>query len=200
MEPLRGGNLALTAPPAVAAIWNEAKVRRTPAEWALRWVWNRPEVTVVLSGMNREEQIQENLSIADSAHANSLTEDELALVGRAGRTYRELMKVACTGCGYCMPCPSNVTIPDCFDEYNAMHMFGALEETKFRYALRLSGELVDGQPNYASQCVRCGECLDKCPQQIPIPDMLAQVAAEMEGPELAERVATAQRLLRIMPE
>ena len=99
-----------------------------------------------------------------------------------------------------MPCPSNVTIPDCFDEYNAMHMFGPLEETKFRYALRLSGELVDGQPNYASQCIRCGECLDKCPQRIQIPDMLAQVAAEMEGPELAERVATAQRLLRIMPE
>ena len=81
MEPLRGGNLASTPPPAVATIWNEATVRRTPAEWALRWVWNRPEVTVVLSGMNRDEQIQENLSIADSAHANSLTEDR----ARTGR-------------------------------------------------------------------------------------------------------------------
>ena len=75
-----------------------------------------------------------------------------------------------------------------------------MEEAKFRYALRLSGELVDGQPGYASQCVQCGECLDKCPQQIPIPDMLAQVAAEMEGPELTERVATARRIFRIEPK
>ena len=73
-----------------------------------------------------------------------------------------------------------------------MHMFGPAEEAKFRYALRLSGELVDGRPGYASQCVQCGECLEKCPQQIQIPDMLAQVAAEMEGPELAERVAAAR--------
>ena len=201
MEPLRGGSLALpTPPPAVAAIWNQAKVRRTPAEWALRWVWNRPEVTVVLSGMNREEQVRENLSIASTAHANALTKEELELVERVARTYRELMKVGCTGCGYCMPCPSNVTIPLCFEEYNKMHMFGPREEGKFRYALRLSGELVDGQPGYASQCVQCGECLEKCPQQIQIPDMLAQVAAEMEGPELAERVATAQRIFRVEPK
>ena len=115
MEPLRGGNLGLpTPPPAVAAIWNEAKVRRTPAEWALRWVWNRPEVTVVLSGMNEEEQIQENLAIANTAHANALTEEELELVERVGRKYRELMKVGCTGCGYCMPCPSERDDSDLF--------------------------------------------------------------------------------------
>jgi uncharacterized protein len=201
MEPLRGGNLALTPPPpAVAAIWDEAKVRRTPAEWALRWVWNRPEVTVILSGMNREEQVRENLSIANTAHANSLTEEELELVTRAGRIYRELMKVGCTGCGYCMPCPSNVMIPLCFEEYNTMHMFGATEEGKFRYALRLSGELVDGHSSYASQCVQCGECLDKCPQEIPIPDKLAQVAAEMEGPELAARVAAVRQIFKIEPK
>jgi uncharacterized protein len=201
MEPLRGGNLGLPAPPpAVAAIWDEAKIRRTPAEWALRWVWNRPEVTVVLSGMNRLEQVQENLSIAGAAEANTLSEDDLALIRRAGRTYRELMKIGCTGCGYCMPCPANVTIPLCFEEYNTTHMFGGMQEGKFRYALRLSGELVDGQPGYASLCVRCGECLEKCPQKIPIPDMLAQVAAEMEDSELAERVAVAQRLFRVKPQ
>ena len=201
MEPLRGGNLGLpTPPPAVAAIWDQAKLRRTPAEWALRWVWNRPEVTVILSGMNRLEQVQENLSIASTAHANALTEDELLLIQRVGRTYRELMKVDCTGCGYCMPCPSNVTIPLCFEEYNSMHMFGTMEEGKFRYALRLSGELVDGQPGYASLCVRCGECIDKCPQKVPIPDMLAQVATEMEDPKLAERLAIVQQIFRIKPE
>ncbi len=200
MEPLRGGNLGKTTPPpAVAAIWNEAKVRRTPAEWALRWVWNRPEVTLVLSGMNREDHVRENLAIASVAHAHALTEDELALVERVGRTYRELMQVGCTGCGYCMPCPSQVMIPLCFEEYDTMHMFGAMEELKFIYAVRLCGELVDGQPGYASQCVQCGECLQKCPQQIPIPDMLARVAAEMEGPKLAERVAAARQIFRVEP-
>ena len=198
MEPLRGGNLARPTPPtAVAAIWDEAKVRRTPAEWALRWVWNRPEVTVVLSGMNEEAHIAENFAIASEAQANSLTPEELALVERVGRTYRELLKVGCTGCGYCMPCPSNVMIPLCFEEFNNMHLFGPEEAVKFRYALRMSGELVDGQPGYASQCVECGACLKKCPQHIQIPDKLAQLAAEMEGPDLMDRVAIARKIMKI---
>ena len=200
MEPLRGGSLASVVPPAAETIWNEAKVRRTPAEWALRWVWNRPEVTVVLSGMNDEAQIRENLLIADMARANTLTEEEMRLVKRVSQQYRELMKVGCTGCGYCMPCPSGVMIPMCFEEYNKMHMFGARQQVKFVYALRMSGTLVDGQPGYASQCTRCGACLDKCPQQIAIPDVLAQVATELEGPDLSERVAAAQTLFKIRPE
>jgi predicted aldo/keto reductase-like oxidoreductase len=197
MEPLRGGNLGVSTPPAVMAIWNEAKVRRTPAEWALRWIWNRPEVTVILSGMNEEAHIKENLSIANTARANTLTKEELDLVERAGRTYRELMQVGCTGCGYCMPCPSEVMIPICFEEYNRMYLFGAGEEVKSRYAVRMSGELADGRPGYASQCVACGECLDKCPQHILIPDMLAHVAEEMEGPKLTERLAAARLILKI---
>jgi len=198
MEPLRGGNLGLpTPPPAIAAIWNEAPVRRTPAEWALRWVWNRPEVTVVLSGLNDEAHIAENRTIASTAHPNSLSPEELARVTRAARTYRELVKVGCTGCGYCMPCPSNVMIPMCFEEYNKMHLFGPLEEVKFRYAFRMSGELVDGKSGYASQCVQCGACLEQCPQNIPIPDVLAQVASEMEGPDLMDRVEIARRIFKI---
>lgn len=194
MEPLRGGNLGLaTAPPAVGAIWNEAATRRTPAEWALRWVWNRREVTVVLSGMNEEAHIAENLAIADSVRADALTREELALVERVARKYRELMKVGCTGCGYCMPCPSDVSIPVCFETYNNMHMFGNQEAVKFSYAMRMSGILADGKPKFASQCVECGECLDKCPQRIPIPELLAQVAAEMEGPEMEQRLAVARK-------
>jgi predicted aldo/keto reductase-like oxidoreductase len=197
MEPLRGGNLGLaTPPPAVEEIWNEAKTRRTPAEWALRWVWNHPEVTVVLSGMNDEAHIAENLSIADNARADTLTGDELELVERVCRKYRELMVVGCTGCGYCMPCPSDVSIPVCFETYNKMHMFGEAEATKFSYAIRMSGILVDGKPKYASQCVECGECLEKCPQLIPIPDFLANVAAEMEGPEMEQRLALARKLFQ----
>ncbi|KAB0664035.1 aldo/keto reductase [Oryzomonas japonica] len=198
MEPLRGGNLGLpTPPPAVAAIWDEAKVRRPPVEWALRWVWNHPEVTLLLSGMNEERHIEENLAIADSALSGALTGEELALVDRAGRKYQELMKVGCTGCGYCMPCPAGVNIPGCFDVYNKMHLFGNTEEAKFMYSIRMSGDLLNDKPGFASQCIACGACLDKCPQQIPIPDILAQVVAEMEGPELQARVATAKRIFKV---
>jgi predicted aldo/keto reductase-like oxidoreductase len=200
MEPLRGGSLARVAPPAVEAIWKEAKVRRTPLEWALRWVWNRPEVTVLLSGMNEEAHIEQNLAIADTAHGNALSDEELRLVERVGRKYRDLMKVGCTGCGYCMPCASGVQIPSCFEEYNKMHMFGAAQEVKFIYAVRLSGILGDGQAGYASQCIRCGDCLEKCPQQIAIPDVLAQVAAELEGPDLPERLAAARSIFKIEPK
>jgi len=201
MEPLRGGNLGLpTPPPAVAAIWKEAAVRRTPAEWALRWVWNHSGVTVVLSGMNDEAQIDENLCIASTAEAGALSAEELALVERASLTYRELMKVGCTGCGYCMPCPSHVMIPVCFEEYNKMHMFGAREEVKFRYAFRMSGELVDGRPGFASQCVQCGACLDKCPQEINIPEVLARVVAEMEGPDMMEKITAAKGIFKVKAE
>ena len=199
MEPLRGGNLALkTPPPAIGAIWNKAKSRRTPAEWALRWVWNHPEVTVILSGMNEDSQLQENHAIADTALPGALTQEELELVEEASRCYRQLMKVGCTGCGYCMPCPNHVMIPMCFEEFNKMHMFAEPEEeAKFRYAFRMSGELVDGQPGYASQCVRCGECFDKCPQHIQIPDMLEQVAAELEDSRMQERMVAARKIFKV---
>ena len=198
MEPLRGGNLGLpTPPPAVAEVWQRAETGRTPVEWALRWVWNRPEVTVVLSGMNDEAHIEENLAIAEAARPNSLTATELELVDEAARRYREIMKVGCTGCGYCLPCPQGVMIPAAFEVYNKMHLFGNVAEGKFIYTLRLSGETSDGAPGYASQCVACGECLEKCPQQIEIPDFLAEVAAEMEDGEMGNRLAMAKKMLKI---
>jgi uncharacterized protein len=197
MEPLRGGNLGLaTPPPAVQEIWEEAKLRRTPVEWALRWIWNRPEVTLILSGMNEEAHIEENIAIAESALPGTLTGEELALVDRVARKYQELMKVDCTGCGYCMPCPVGVNIPGCFDAYNKMHMFGNAEEAKFIYALTTCGELVNDKPSYASRCVSCGACLEKCPQHIAIPEFLAQVAAEMEGPEFQQRVAIGKQIFK----
>lgn len=199
MEPLRGGNLALkTPPPAIGALWDKAKTRRTSADWALRWIWNHPEVTVVLSGMNDGSQVQENHAIADAALPGTLTHEELELVEEVSRCYRQLMKVGCTGCAYCMPCPNNVMIPMCFEEFNKIHMFAVPpEEAKFRYTFRMSGELVDGQPGYASQCIRCGECLDKCPQHIEIPDMLEQVAAELEDSKMQERMAAARKIFKI---
>lgn len=183
MEPLRGGSLGLpTPPPAVAELWAGAEVKRTPVEWALRWVWNHPGVVVVLSGMNEEAHIQENLAIAGEALPGSLTAGELALVERVKAKYQELMRVGCTGCAYCMPCPAGVQIPKCFDSYNRLHMFGNADEARFFYAAFTGGLGAGSKTGFASQCVACGECLEKCPQHIAIPDVLEKVAEDMEGP------------------
>ncbi len=181
MEPLRGGSLTNPVPPDVKEIWDAAPTKRTPAEWALRWVWNHPEVTVILSGMNQEAHIEENLAAADIAYPNSLTESELQLVKKVEQKYRELMKVGCTGCRYCMPCPEGVNIPLCFEEYNNLYLSGNADETKFLYAARLGSVLSVGEPEFASRCVQCGECLEKCPQHLDIPTILESVVEELEG-------------------
>lgn len=190
MEPLRGGNLGLPKPPpAIGTIWDRAETERTPVEWALRWIWNHPEVTLVLSGMNEDAHIEENLRIADQAAADSLTPEECELVDQAAATYKKLMKVDCTGCGYCLPCPEAVMIPAIFEVYNKMHLFGQKEEAEFIYAARMCGVISGAKPGFASECVRCGECLEKCPQSIPIPDILEDVVDELEGPGMDDRVA-----------
>jgi hypothetical protein len=198
MEPLRGGNLGIPeAPPAIQEIWNEASLSRTPAEWALRWVWNRPEVKVVLSGMNEEAHIKENLGIAEEARPGSLSAGELALVKRAAGKYREIMKVNCTGCGYCTPCPAGVNIPAAFEVYNKMHLFGNFQEGKMNYVIKLSGIVRKGVTSYASQCVECGQCLEKCPQSLDIPTLLKDVVAELEGPDMEELAARARKSLNL---
>lgn len=182
MEPLRGGSLGRhETPDEVTAIWNRSDISREPVEWALRWVWNHPEVTVVLSGMNNEDHISQNMKIAAEAVPDSLTEKEVGLVEEAAETYRRLMQVGCTGCGYCMPCPAGVIIPSCFDFYNRMHMFGDEDEAKRLYNVFAGGTVTQRGSGLASQCVACGECLEKCPQKIRIPEMLEKVAQEMEG-------------------
>ena len=196
MEPLRGGNLTKTVPPAIQEIWDSAPTKRTPAEWALRWVWNHPEVTVVLSGMNEETHIIENLRIADQAYPDSLTKAELDLVKRVERKYREILKVACTGCRYCMPCPLGVNIPLCFEEYNNLHLVANTDEEKFMYAARLGGAVALGKPEFASLCVQCGECVEKCPQHLDIPTILESVVEELEGPDLEKRVAMAKQAFK----
>jgi predicted aldo/keto reductase-like oxidoreductase len=182
MEPLRGGSLGQpTPPPAIGDIWSLAETKREPVEWALRWVWNHPEVTVVLSGMNEEEHIRQNLAVAAQAAPHSLTREELDLTRRVAATYRRLMQVGCTGCGYCLPCPAGVQIPTCFDCFNRLHMFGNAQEAKYMYNAFVEGTVLHRQPGFASQCVECGMCLEKCPQRINVPEVLKRVAAELEG-------------------
>jgi uncharacterized protein len=181
MEPFRGGNLTRNVPPEVEEIWNKAEVKRTPAEWALRWVLNHPEVTCVLSGMNEEEHIKENISIADEALPNSLTEDELELIGQVRDKYRELMKTGCTGCRYCMPCPLGVDIARCFEMYDTAQMFRQNKrQTQLLYTVAL-GVIHGGKPAYASNCIKCGKCEKHCPQELPIIELLDDVSDDMEG-------------------
>jgi predicted aldo/keto reductase-like oxidoreductase len=179
MEPLRGGNIAGNVPPDVQKLWDQAETKRSPAEWALRWIWNHPEVTCVLSGMNEEAHIDENIKIASDSTPGSLTESELQLVDSVRNKYLELMKIGCTGCNYCMPCPSGVNIPIIFEFYNSAHMFGNHKRSKMMYLFFLSGALAD--PAYASMCERCGECEDACPQKLPIQTTLEKIANEFEG-------------------
>lgn len=167
MEPVRGGRLARNIPPAIQSIWDSAPARRTPAEWALQWVWNQPEVAVALSGMSAMEHVVQNLESADRSAPGSLSEAELAIFPLVRDKYRELCPIPCTDCRYCMPCPSGVNISRIFEVYNDAVMYDAPDFGRFLYGL-----LPEGQQ--ASACIECGECLTKCPQGIDIPQWLKQ--------------------------
>lgn len=179
MEPLRGGNLTANIPAEVMEIWNQAKIKRTPAEWALRWIWNHPEVTTVLSGMNKLEQVEENIRIANEARPNSLTPEELELYKRIREKYFQLTKTGCTGCRYCMPCPAGVDIPNCFEIYDGEYTFGSKKQAMIDYAFSL-GVSREGDA-YASKCKKCGRCEKLCPQELPIMDLLDNISRDIEG-------------------
>ena len=193
MEPLRGGNLA-QMPPSVKAFFDEAEHRRSAAEWSLRWIWNHPEVVCVLSGMNDEDHIEENLRIAGEAQPDSLTTTELEIISCVEKEYRRLMKVPCTGCRYCMPCPAGVAIPECFDAYNE-GLWGNSIQAFFRYLFMVARPLRDQPDGFASRCTQCGECEEKCPQQIEIRRHLKDVAATFEGLKLKLVVRLMQVLM-----
>ena len=183
MEPLRGGNLAGRIPDDVSTILNEAPTHRSPAEWGLRWVWNNPEVTVVLSGMNDERHIDENIRTASAGIPGSLTKEETAIIGRVRDTFWKLMKVGCTGCGYCMPCPAGVDIPGCFIAYNAATLFPHDRTAKLQYISRHGGLMAE--KSYAGLCRQCRRCEKACPQQLPIASLMKEVSGEMEGVKMS---------------
>ena len=180
MEPLRGGALAGKLPKEIEAVYNKAPIKRTNAEWALRWIWNHSGVITVLSGMNSDDQIEENSKIASEAAAGSLTNEETSLVEEAAKTFRAKMKVPCTGCQYCMPCPKNVNIPFAFTWYNQKHLFNQGFMSRLMYLSQSSG-IQGRKASLASQCVDCGKCVKHCPQKIDIPKELKQVKKEFEG-------------------
>ena len=172
MEPIRGGRL-VRPPETVAKLWANASVQRTPQEWALRWVWNHPEVSVVLSGMSNMQQVVENVAYAEYSHPHNLTPGDLALIGQVRDAYRSLSPVLCTACRYCMPCPNGVDIPHIFDLYNEAVIYNSPEKPRKYY--NDTREIKKEQR--ADKCIKCGQCLEKCPQKIPIPELLEKAHA-----------------------
>lgn len=166
MEPLRGGQLTKSLPPSIQELWDAAPVQRSPAEHALQWVWNQPEVSVVLSGMSTFEQVQENVASADRSGVGTLTPEELTVYARVREMYEELCPIPCTACKYCLPCPSGVNIPRVFEIYNDAIIYDSADRAQMVYNNFMS------EDERANLCIECGECLDKCPQEIEIPDWL----------------------------
>jgi hypothetical protein len=178
MEPLRGGNLVNNLPPEVTRIWNKAETKRTPADWALRWVLDHPEVSMLLSGMSTMEQLTQNIQTAASAEINSLTEKEKELINQVKTVYKNKIQINCTGCGYCLPCPVGVNIPQNFSFFNDHYLFDTPEaqaHKKMIYQAMLTKD------EKASRCVECGKCEAHCPQQIPIRQELQDVKRLFES-------------------
>lgn len=161
MEPIKGGKLS-NASEEISAIWDKNNIKRTPAEWALKWVYNFEEVSVVLSGMSTMDHVIENIKTADDAIPNSLTDQELKIIDEVTALYEQNVKVGCTSCEYCLPCPQKVSIPNIFELYNNMYVYGTEDISKNNYSRYIEQEID------SSKCVECGACESVCPQHLDI--------------------------------
>lgn len=170
MEPLRGGKLVNMLPDKAKKIIAGSDRGWTPAEWAFRWLWNQPEITVVLSGMNSLEMVDENCKTASEMKAGTFTDEDFELLENVKKAIQENEKVGCTGCRYCMPCPKGVDIPGTFAAYNTMYTEGK-SAGRFQYAQAVG---LSEEPPFATQCVGCGKCEQHCPQSIPIREKLKE--------------------------
>lgn len=178
MEPLRGGRLVNLLPEKAKEIIKENSRKYTPAEWAFRWLWNQPEVTCILSGMNAMEMVKENINIASNVTVGEFTEEDFKLIEQVKNEINRNVKVGCTGCGYCIPCPKGVDIPGTFHAYNMMYAENkgnGRREYLMCTALRKN-------PTSASLCVDCGKCEQHCPQHIEIRKELKNARRELETP------------------
>ena len=178
MEPLRGGKLVSGLSKGAQHIFDTAQPHRTPVDWALRWLWNQPEVSVVLSGMNDLSQVEENCRIASDSLPGALTEQEMTLYTQVLAEIHKGMRVGCTGCGYCQPCPKGVNIPTCFASYNASFVDGLFTGMK-EYMMCTTLRKVRSN---AGLCVKCGKCEQHCPQHLPIRQELDKVKRRLENP------------------
>ena len=187
MEPLRGGRLVNNLPEKAKELFNNYEIKRTPAEWSFRWLWNQQEVTCVLSGMNSMEMVQENVKNASTAEVGEFSEKDENLLKEVVKLINEKMKVGCTGCGYCMPCHKKVDIPGTFSAYNKLYTDGKFTGLKEYVMCTLLRKDVTS----ASNCIQCGKCEQHCPQHIKIREELKNAKKELEGPayKFAKKVA-----------
>ncbi len=178
MEPLRGGRLVNRLPEKAKQLIKENPKKYTPAEWSFRWLWNQPEVTVVLSGMNSKEMILENVKTASETKIGEFGEEDYEMLSRVVKEINQKMKIGCTGCGYCIPCPKGVDIPGCFSAYNRRYVDGKFQGLREHFM----GTALRKNSTAASNCIGCGKCEQHCPQGIPIRQELKKVQKELEGP------------------
>jgi predicted aldo/keto reductase-like oxidoreductase len=173
MEPLLGGRLA-DPPPDVRELMDSYRVPRTSAEWALTWLWDQPEVSVVLSGMSTMDQVEDNLRIACASRIGSFSPTDHALIAAVRERYSARTVIPCTRCGYCMPCPNGLDIPANFEFFNYAHAFNDLMTARLRYKVFFT----DSQRS--SSCMDCGSCEPLCPQKIDIPQWMAKVTVLLD--------------------
>ncbi len=190
MEPLRGGSLVGKMPKEIKALYDSAPIKRSPADWAFRWIYNNPAITLILSGMNDEDHIKENIRIASESAPNSLTDQELSIIENVRDTYQKLMRVGCTGCAYCMPCPAGINIPSAFKNLNNYYMFGK-PGAKIGHMMSAGAVTDDWDFHWTSSCIDCGKCEEACPQDIPVRQVFKDVQKSLEGPfvKLGARLA-----------
>ena len=178
MEPLRGGKLVNRLPQDAVNAFAEHPVSRTPAQWAFRWLWNQEEVTCVLSGMNSMEMLRENVQTASDAKIGEMGAEEEAMFQKVVAAINGKLKVGCTGCSYCMPCPKGVDIPGAFAAYNRMASEGKFAGLREHFMCSAARK----DSTAASLCIGCGKCESHCPQGIPIRQELNNVKKDLEGP------------------
>jgi predicted aldo/keto reductase-like oxidoreductase len=193
MEPLRGGKLVSSLPKEVYQTFNQASVKRSPAEWAFKWLWNHPEVTTVLSGMNSMEMLEENIRVASESEANEFSLVDSEMFVKVRDILNEKIRVPCTGCNYCMPCPVGVDIPTCFSCYNDIEIEGKMAASG-KYIMQTS---LKHKSQNASVCVDCGKCEEHCPQEIEIRKELKKVSKALEGIHYKPVRAIARRFMRL---
>ncbi len=178
MEPLRGGHLVNRLPEEAKQIFKNYVKKYTPAQWSFRWLWNQPEVTVVLSGMNSVEMVLDNIKTASEVRIGEFGEDDEEMLGKVVEAINSKIKIKCTGCRYCVPCPKHVDIPGIFAAYNRRFTEGKFRSLQDYFMCTTLRE----NSTAASNCIECGKCKSHCPQNIDIPEQLKIVQKEMEGP------------------
>ena len=173
MEPIQGGNLAVKPPKEIENLFEKAEAKRSPADWALQWVWNQPEVSLALSGMSTMQQVVENVKSADNSGPDTMTNSDLKLLSKVRKAFLSHGLIGCTGCRYCQPCAQGVTIPEILAVYNDYYknQDDALMVTGFKKTY----EKLLNSGTGPDKCIRCGQCEKKCPQQLPIRDLLSRV-------------------------